>query len=71
MTPIVLVPGLLCTAEMFHPQISALSPFGPVTVASTLESDTISEMATRILASAPLRFALTGISMGGYICLLP
>ncbi|WP_122984783.1 alpha/beta fold hydrolase, partial [Paraburkholderia hospita] len=30
---------------------------------------TISEMATAILAAAPPRFALVGISMGGYICL--
>jgi pimeloyl-ACP methyl ester carboxylesterase len=69
MTPIVLVPGLLCTADVFRPQISALWPYGPVTVASTLEGDTIAEMATQILASAPPRFALAGISMGGYICL--
>ncbi len=67
MMPIVLVPGLLCTADVFHPQMSALPP--PLTVASTLEGDTIPEMATRILASAPPRFALAGISMGGYICL--
>ncbi len=69
MTPILLVPGLLCTAEVFHPQISALWPYGPVTVASTHEGDTIPEMAARILAASPLRFALAGISMGGYICL--
>src|SRR5271155_2123194 len=31
-----------------------------------LEGDTIPEMATRILASAPPPFALAGISMGGY-----
>lgn len=43
--------------------------FGPVTVASTLEGNTIAEMAAAILAAAPPRFALAGISMGGYICL--
>src|SRR5579863_6533753 len=69
MTPIVLVPGLLCTAEVFYPQISALWPFGPVTIASTLEGDSIPQIARRILASAPPQFALAGISMGGYICL--
>jgi pimeloyl-ACP methyl ester carboxylesterase len=68
-TPIVLVPGLLCTAEVFAPQIPALWPSGPVTVASTLEGATIAELASRILAAAPPRFALAGISMGGYICL--
>jgi pimeloyl-ACP methyl ester carboxylesterase len=69
MTPIVLVPGLLCTAEVFYPQISALWPFGPVTIASTLEGDSIPQIARRIFASAPPQFALAGISMGGYICL--
>ena len=69
MIPIVLVPGLLCSAEVFAPQIAALWPYGPVTVASTLVEETIPGMAASILASAPERFALAGISMGGYICL--
>ncbi|AEA62804.1 alpha/beta fold hydrolase [Burkholderia gladioli] len=67
MTPIVLIPGLLCTAEVFAPQIPALWPYGPVTVASTLEGDSIAAMAAAILASAPPRFALVGFSMGGYL----
>jgi pimeloyl-ACP methyl ester carboxylesterase len=67
MTPIVLVPGMLCTTEIFASQIAALWPYGSVTVASTLEGDTIAEMAASILAAAPPRFALAGISMGGYI----
>ncbi len=69
MTPIVLVPGLLCSAEVFAPQAAALWPYGPVTIASTLKGETIPEMASAILAAAPPRFALGGISMGGYICL--
>lgn len=69
MQPIVLIPGFLCTAEVFSPQIAALWPFGPVTVASTLQGKTIAEIAASILASAPPSFALAGFSMGGYICL--
>ena len=68
MTPILLIPGLLCSAEVFAPQIAALWPYGPVTVASTIEGVTIAEMAARILAEAPPQFALAGISMGGYVC---
>ncbi|MGI4867843.1 MAG: alpha/beta fold hydrolase [Janthinobacterium lividum] len=68
MTPLVLIPGLLCTAELFTPQVAALWPFGPVTIASTLEGETMAEIAAAILATAPPRFALAGLSMGGYIC---
>jgi pimeloyl-ACP methyl ester carboxylesterase len=67
MPPVLLVPGLLCTAEVFAPQVTALWPHGPVTVASTLEGRTIAEMAASILAAAPPHFALAGLSMGGYI----
>jgi pimeloyl-ACP methyl ester carboxylesterase len=69
MLPIVLVPGLLCSAEVFAPQIVALWPYGPITVASTLSGNSIPEIATAILANAPPRFALVGISMGGHITL--
>lgn len=68
MTPIVFIPGLLCSAESFAPQAAALWPFGPVTIASTLVGESLAEIAAAILAAAPDRFALVGISMGGYIC---
>ena len=67
MTPVVLVPGLLCSSEIFASQIPALWPSGPVTVASTLEGARIEQAAASILRDAPPRFALAGISMGGYI----
>lgn len=68
MIPIVLLPGLLSTADIFAPQATALASFGPVTVPST-NGRTIGEMAASILADAPHRFALAGVSMGGYIAL--
>jgi pimeloyl-ACP methyl ester carboxylesterase len=68
-TPILFVPGLLCSAEMFEVQAAALWPLGPTTVASTLEGDTVQQVAGSILENAPPRFALAGISMGGYISL--
>ncbi|HYX19940.1 MAG TPA: alpha/beta fold hydrolase, partial [Thermoanaerobaculia bacterium] len=67
MTPVVLVPGLLCSSELFAAQVPSLWPSGPVTVASTLEGTTTGEAAASILRDAPPRFALAGISMGGYI----
>jgi pimeloyl-ACP methyl ester carboxylesterase len=66
--PVVLVPGLLCSSEIFAAQIPALWPSGPVTIASTLKGEKIEEVAAYILRGAPPRFALAGISMGGYIC---
>ena len=69
MTPVLMIPGLLCSAELFAPQIAALWPHGPVSVASTLEGSTMAAMAAAILATAPPRFALAGLSMGGYVAL--
>jgi pimeloyl-ACP methyl ester carboxylesterase len=67
MTPILLIPGLLCSEEIFAPQLPALWPYGPVMIAQTLTGDTLADMAARILAHAPPRFALVGVSMGGYL----
>ena len=69
MIPIVLIPGLVCTAELFASQIGALWTRGPVTVASTLDGETMGDLAAAILADAPQRFALAGLSMGGYVAL--
>ncbi len=65
--PIILVPGLNCSARLYAEQIPALWRFGPVTVADHRRDDSIAAIARRILAAAPPRFALAGLSMGGYI----
>jgi len=65
--PVVLVPGLNCSARLYAEQIPALWQFGPVTVADHTRDDSIAAIARRILAAAPPRFALAGLSMGGYI----
>jgi pimeloyl-ACP methyl ester carboxylesterase len=67
--PILLVPGLNCSARLYAPQIPDLWRFGPVTVVKHTLDDTIAAIATRILENAPPRFALAGLSMGGYIAL--
>lgn len=68
MIPTVLVPGLLCTPEVFGPQLPIVWARGPVTVANTLAGATMADTARAILAAAPPHFALGGISMGGYLC---
>jgi pimeloyl-ACP methyl ester carboxylesterase len=65
--PLVLVPGLLCSARLYGPQIAALWPLGPVTIADHRRDDDMAAIAKRILNEAPPRFALAGLSMGGYI----
>ena len=65
--PIVLVPGLLVTARLYAEQIPALWRLGPVTVADHTRDDSMAAIARRILAAAPPRFALAGLSMGGYV----
>jgi pimeloyl-ACP methyl ester carboxylesterase len=67
--PIVLVPGLNCSSRLYAPQMPALWRFGPVTVANHTRDDTMAAIAKRILDDTPSRFALAGLSMGGYIAL--
>lgn len=65
--PLLLVPGLLCSARLYAPQVEALWAHGSVTVVDHRRDDTVEAMAKRILDHAPPRFALAGLSMGGYI----
>jgi len=65
--PIVLIPGLTCTARLYAEQIPALWLLGAVTVADHRRDGDMAAIARRILSSAPPRFALAGLSMGGYI----
>jgi pimeloyl-ACP methyl ester carboxylesterase len=65
--PIVLIPGLLATPRLYAEQIPELWRIGPVTVAIHTRDDSLGVIARRILATAPPRFALAGLSMGGYI----
>jgi pimeloyl-ACP methyl ester carboxylesterase len=67
MPPLVLVPGLTCSARLWTPQIEALWTVGPVTVADHRRDADIKAIAKRILDNAPPRFALAGLSFGGYI----
>jgi pimeloyl-ACP methyl ester carboxylesterase len=62
-----MIPGLLCSARLYAQQVPVLWPHGPVTLAEHTRDDSMAGIARRILASAPPRFALVGLSMGGYI----
>ena len=64
---LVLVPGLLCTKALWAPQIEALGDIAEVSVGDHTRHDSMEAIARSILAEAPERFALAGLSMGGYI----
>jgi pimeloyl-ACP methyl ester carboxylesterase len=65
--PVILVPGLNCSPRLYAEEVPALWQFGPVTIADHRCDDSMTELARRILANAPPRFALVGLSMGGYV----
>ncbi|WGF90147.1 alpha/beta fold hydrolase [Marinivivus vitaminiproducens] len=66
--PLVLLPGLLCDERLWAPQRDALS--GVETIVPRLDQDvTVGHMAEHVLDGAPQRFALAGLSMGGYVAL--
>jgi pimeloyl-ACP methyl ester carboxylesterase len=65
--PLVLLPGLLCDAALWAAQITGLSDIADPWVADLSRDDSLEAMARRVLAGAPLRFALAGLSMGGYL----
>jgi pimeloyl-ACP methyl ester carboxylesterase len=65
--PTLLLPGLAATTRLYAAQIPLLWQFGPVMLADHRRDDSIAAIARRILDQAPPRFALLGLSMGGYI----
>lgn len=66
---LILIPGLGNTRRLYEPQIEALSSRRNIVVADHTRDDSIPEMAARLLREAPERFALAGLSMGGYVAM--
>lgn len=65
--PLVLVPGLLCSADLFAAQVDGLADIAAVTIGRHTGHAAMADIASEILATAPPRFALGGLSMGGYV----
>jgi pimeloyl-ACP methyl ester carboxylesterase len=63
------LPGLLCDARLWHDQIASLSDVARSIVADLTRDDRVEAMARRALDSMPERFALCGLSMGGYVAM--
>lgn len=67
--PLVLLPGMMCDARLFAPQIAALSGRHAVHCAPISGHDSMGALAAEVLAHAPPRFALAGLSMGGIVAM--
>lgn len=68
-TPIVFIPGLMCTGRIYQHQAEHLGQTRPVLFANHWSASTMKDVAAQILDTAPDRFALVGTSMGGYAAL--
>lgn len=68
MTPLVLLPGMMCDGRLFGPQIAAFGARA-LHLAPLVAGDTVQALAARVLADAPPRFALAGLSMGGIVAM--
>lgn len=66
-TPLVLLPGLLLDRRLFAVQIEGLGDVAEITVGDLARHDRIGAQARAVLDAAPPRFALAGLSMGGYV----
>ena len=70
MPSLLLLPGLMCDASVWAPQVEALSPQARCLVPDYGLRDSLTAMAQQVLNEAPEeRFALAGHSMGGRVAL--
>jgi len=65
--PLLLLPGLLCDAALWAPIRPGIADLATPVVADLTLDASVAAMAMRALAMAPPRFALAGLSMGGYV----
>lgn len=67
--PLVLVPGLMCDARLYAPQIARFSRDRAVHFAPISSQSDVASMARAVLDQAPPHFALAGLSMGGIVAM--
>lgn len=62
---LILLPGLICDERLWRDVMGGLECRSMV--ADLTQDDSIAAMAARVLSMSPARFALAGLSMGGYV----
>ncbi len=69
-TPLLLLPGLICDARIWAPQVEGLrGQRAVIAIDGYGEADSIGAMAEQVLEKAPERFIVAGHSMGGRVAL--
>ncbi len=67
--PLVLLPAMGCDGQLWARQIVDLGDVAHPELGDLTVDDTLAGMAARVLAHAPPRFAVSGVSLGGYVAL--
>ena len=68
-TPLLLLPGQLCDQRLWRDPAALLADVAAPVFGDLSQDNAIPDMAARVLKAAPDRFALAGLSMGGYVAL--
>ncbi|MCO6384905.1 alpha/beta fold hydrolase [Oceanicola sp. 502str15] len=69
MTPLLFLPGMMCHARLFGAQTAYFSGRRAVHHAPISGAESVQALAASVLAGAPERFALAGLSMGGIVAM--
>jgi pimeloyl-ACP methyl ester carboxylesterase len=67
--PLVLLPAMGCDGQLWARQVVDLGDIVHPELGDLTVDDSLSGMAARVLAHAPPRFAVAGVSLGGYVAL--
>ncbi|TVV72934.1 alpha/beta fold hydrolase [Sphingomonas solaris] len=64
-----LLPAMGCDGQLWARQIMDLADLAHPEFGDLTQDDTLAAMAARVLAEAPPRFAVAGVSLGGYVAM--
>ncbi|KQO49701.1 alpha/beta fold hydrolase [Sphingomonas sp. Leaf257] len=67
--PLILLPAMGCDGQLWARQVVDLSDITHPMLGDLTVDDTLEAMAARVLAHAPPRFTVAGVSLGGYVAL--
>ncbi|KQN39606.1 hypothetical protein ASG37_08645 [Sphingomonas sp. Leaf407] len=69
LVPLMLLPAMGCDGRLWAHQILDLADVAAPEFNDLSQDDTLEAMAARVLAQAPPRFAVAGVSLGGYVAM--